>query len=137
MRTLEELRTFFASDRFAMELCGITIDAVEADGARLSMPLTPAHMNAGGVAQGGAVYTLMDTAFAVASNLEEGLTVSQSATIHYLRPGTGERLYARAALLSAGRTTCLYRVEVTNERGDLVAYGTESGFRKTPSVKMA
>ena len=56
-RTLEESRAFFAADRFAMEACGITIDEVTEDGARCSMPLTPMHLNAGGVAQGGAVYT--------------------------------------------------------------------------------
>ena len=68
IRTLEESRDFFAADRFAMEACGITIDEVTQQGARCSMPLTPMHLNAGGVAQGGAVYTLCDTTFAVAAN---------------------------------------------------------------------
>ena len=31
MRTLSELRAFFAADTFAMEQCGITIDAVLRD----------------------------------------------------------------------------------------------------------
>ena len=95
-RTLEESRAFFAADRFAMEACGITIDEVSEDGARCSMPLTPLHLNAGGVAQGGAVYTLCDTTFAVAANACGTLTVSQCADMHYLRPGTGERLFAQA-----------------------------------------
>ena len=85
-RTLEESRAFFAADRFAMEACGITIDEVTEDGARCSMPLTPMHLNAGGVAQGGAVYTLCDTTFAVAANAGGILTVSQCADMHYLRP---------------------------------------------------
>ena len=107
-RTLEESRAFFAADRFAMEACGITIDEVTEDGARCSMPLTPMHLNAGGVAQGGAVYTLCDTTFAVAANAGGILTVSQCADMHYLRPGAGERLYAEASCVSAGRSTCLY-----------------------------
>ena len=97
IKTLEESRAFFAADRFAMEACGISIDEVTQDGARCSMPLTPMHLNAGGVAQGGAVYTLCDTTFAVAANAGGVLTVSQCADMHYLRPGAGERLYARRA----------------------------------------
>lgn len=127
--TLEEARAFFAGDRFAMEQCGITIDALEGDTARLSMPLTPLHMNAAGVAQGGAIYTLCDTAFAVAANADGMLTVSQSSDMHFLRPGTGERLYATASRISAGRSTCLYQVDVTDAQGARVALCMATGFR--------
>ncbi len=131
MRTLEESRAFFARDRFATEVCGIVIEAVTQEGAKCSMPLTPLHHNAGGVAQGGAIYTLCDTAFAVAANAGGVLTVSRDAQVHYLRPGTGSRLFADARLVSDGRTACLYLVEVTDETGALVAYCTVTGFRKS------
>lgn len=130
MRTLEELRAFFAADRFAMEVCGITIDEVSENGARLSMPITPMHVNAGGVAQGGAIYTLCDTAFAVAANACGVMTVSQNATIHYLKAGAGARLFAHAQCVNAGRSTCLYTVNVTNDSGALVAMASVTGFRK-------
>ena len=135
IRTLEESRDFFAADRFAMEACGITIDEVTQQGARCSMPLTPMHLNAGGVAQGGAVYTLCDTTFAVAANACGTLTVSQCADMHYLRPGTGERLFAEAICVSAGRSTCLYRVEVTDGAGALVAVCMVTGIRRAPVNK--
>ena len=77
-----------------------------------------------GFAQGGAVYTLCDTTFAGAANACGTLTVSQCADMHYLRPGTGERLFAEAICVSAGRSTCLYRVEVTDGAGALVAVTT-------------
>lgn len=99
-RTLEESRAFFADDRFAMEACGITIDEVTEDGARCSMPLTPLHLNAGGVAQGGAVYTLCDTTFAVAANAGGVMTVSQCAICTTCVParasGSTQRLRASA-----------------------------------------
>ena len=129
MRTLEELRAFFAADTFAMEQCGITIDSADEQGAVCSMPITPKHLNAGGVAQGGAIFTLCDLCFAAAANAGGVHTVSQSADIHYLRPGTGERLIATASCVSAGRTTCLYRVDVTNDAGKLIASASISGFR--------
>lgn len=129
MRTLEECRAFFACDRFAMEACGLSIDEVWDGGARLTMPLTPAQLNAGGVAQGGAVFTLCDTAFAVAANACGPLAVSQSASVSFLRPGRGATLTAVAERMSEGRTTCVYSVRVTDENGALVAFATVNGHR--------
>ena len=131
MRTKEELCAFFADDRFALEVCGITIDHVDEEYAQCSMPITPMHLNAGGVAQGGAVYTLCDTTFAVAANARGVLTVSQNAAIHYLRPATGSRLRAQARCIGGGRATCLYRVDVWDDRERLVAFATVTGFRKS------
>ena len=68
MKSMEEIRAFFSGDRFALEACGITIDEVAASMAKCSMPITSMHMNANGFAQGGAIYTLCDTTFAVAAN---------------------------------------------------------------------
>lgn len=130
MKSMEEIRAFFSGDRFALEACGITIDEVAASMAKCSMPITSMHMNANGFAQGGAIYTLCDTTFAVAANAGNALVVSQSANISYLRPGTGTRLYAKAQRISEGKTSCLYQVNVMDENGKLVAFASIQGFRK-------
>lgn len=130
LKTVEESKQFFAGDAFAMEKCGIVIEEVSEHGAICSMPLTPAHMNAGGVAQGGAIFTLCDLTFAVAANARGGMTVSLNSSISYLRPGTGERLTAEAVEISAGRSTCVYQMNVYNERRALIATCTMTGFRK-------
>ena len=131
MLTLEEVRQFFAEDSFALETCGITIDAVGDGTAECSMKLEKKHLNANHVAQGGALFTLCDICMSVAANAGGTMTVTQNMDIHYLRPGTGERLTAFAQRISEGRTTCLYRVEVRNEQDKLIAYATGTGFRKT------
>lgn len=130
MRTLDEIRAFFAEDRFALEACGLTIDEVWDGGARCSMPVTPLHLNAGGVAQGGAIFTLCDTTFAVAANAVGARTVSQSASISYLRPGTGARLTATARRVGESRHTAVYEVTVQNEAGETVACATFNGYRR-------
>lgn len=136
MRTLEDIRAFLKDDQFAQEGCGITIDSIGDGTAECSMPLQKRHMNANHVAQGGAVFTLADFCFAAASNAhEEWVTVSQNADIHFLRPGTGNCLYAKATRISQGRTTCLYRVDVTDEKGGLVAMVTLTGFHLPPKRK--
>ena len=103
--TLAEIRDFFAGDAYALGLSGVTIDALTEDGARCSMPLTASHLNAQGFAQGGAIFTLCDTTFAVAANAGGPPTVSTGASIAYLRPGTGDRLTAEAKLISRQRST--------------------------------
>ena len=125
---LEALRTLFVKDYFATELCGIRIDEVSAHGAKCSMPLTRLHFNANGTVQGGAIYTLCDTAFSVAANAGDRLTVSRSADITYIRPGQGACLYAEAEEISRGGTTCLYRVSVYDDQHTLIAFMTGNGY---------
>ena len=132
MRTLEEIKAFLAKDAFAFDTCGISIDAIGDGTAQCSMPLEARHLNANGVAQGGAIFTLADICFTVAANANEPMTVSHSAEIHNLRPGTGSCLYAEASRISEGRTTALFRVEVYDDRRRLVAYATVTGFHVQP-----
>lgn len=124
---LEQLRTLFAKDYFATEQCGIQIDEVTQHSAKCSMPIMRKHLNANETVQGGAIFTLCDTAFSVASNAGDRLTVSRSADITYIKPGTGTCLYAVAEELSRGGTTCLYRVSVFDDQGELVAHMTGNG----------
>jgi len=124
---LNQLRDMFELDRFATDLCGIQIEEVSAHGARCRMPITPMHMNSNGTVQGGAIFTLCDTTFSVAANAGDRLTVSRSADITYIKPGTGSCLYAEAEEISRGGTTCLYRVSVFDESRKLIAFMTGNG----------
>jgi acyl-CoA thioesterase len=125
---LEEMRAFFSLDLFATEVCGIRIDEITPTGARLSMPITAKHMNSNGTVQGGAIFTLCDTAFSAAANAGDRLTVSRSADITYVKPGKGPCLYAEAEQLARGGSTCLYRVSVFDQEHTLIAYMTGNGF---------
>ena len=130
MRTLAETRAFFENDAFATKLCGITIEEATTAYARCRMPLTEGHLNAMNVAQGGAVFTLCDTAFGVAANADGATTVSLGANITFVRPGSGAYLVAEARCVASTRSTCLYHVEVLDEKGKVVAFATVNGFRK-------
>ena len=126
--TLEEVRALFARDYFATNQCGIHIDSIGDNSACLSMTVTTQHLNANGVVQGGAIYTLCDTAFAVAANACGALMVNRSAEITYLKPGKGAVLYAEAKCLSRGAKMGLYQVEVFDEKQTLIAHMTANGF---------
>ncbi|MDR1947739.1 MAG: PaaI family thioesterase [Desulfovibrio sp.] len=123
---LQAIREIFSRDLFAAD-AGITVDSVSEDCVECGMDITERHLNAGGIVQGGAIFTLTDMAFGVHSNLARvcggkvGMTVGQSCSISYLGTARGKRLTARSALLSRGRKVSVYRVTVRDDLGNPVA----------------
>lgn len=127
MADLDKVKAFFKDDVFAMHM-GIEILKADEEESICALPITPSLYNANGTVQGGAVFTLADFAFAVAANSEGRHTVSQSASVSFLKPGTGKILYAKAKKISSGKSTCHYSVLVKNEEDTLVAHVTVNGF---------
>jgi acyl-CoA thioesterase len=84
-------------------------------------------LNAVGGAHGGAVFTLADQAFALASNLEAWPQVALVASINYLRPGKG-MLEAVARKTSETNRTSLYEVKVFDD-GELIAVFQGTGYK--------
>ena len=129
MPTIEELQSRFQSDRFAVEVTGADIREAEPGRAVCVLALRPDHMNANHTPMGGAIFTLADFAFAVAANgFAERVTVSQHVSVTFLAPAKGQELRAEARCVKAGRTTCLYEVEVRDEAGTFVAQAMVNGF---------
>ena len=136
MPTLEEIRACFSGDRFAAEAAGAVIDLAEPGRAICSMPIRPVHLNINGIPMGGAIFTLADFAFAVAVNGHSGrMTVTQQASVTFLSAARGKTLIAEAKCLKAGRTTCLYTVDVTDDLGTQVAHLTVNGYTMDPRPK--
>lgn len=128
MSDIEKVREFFAKDRFATDN-GAVIEQVGENSATVSMEIKEHHRNAVGIVMGGAIFTLADFAFAVASNHEDPGTVSLSANITFLKASKGNKLIAKAECVRNGRTTCYYRVTVTDDTGALIAEVTTSGYK--------
>jgi len=130
---LEQIREHFKKDRFATEN-GIVIDSVTEDCVICSMELSEGHINAAGGIQGGAIFTLADLAFAVHCNLEMvcgadiGVTVGQSCSISFLKGTRGNRLFAKSACISKGRSVSVYRISVEDNLGVRIAEMQANGF---------
>lgn len=124
---LEEVQERFKNDRFATDN-GAVIEEVGEGYARCVMVLDEHHYNAVGSVMGGAIFTLADFAFAVASNWNKKPCVSLTAQITYLGKAKGRKLIAEAKKVKEGRATCYYLVEMTDELGNKVAHVTSNGF---------
>lgn len=125
-------RETFAQDRYATEATGVAIDEVGDLSAQCHLDLQDIHRNAMGAVMGGAIFTLADLAFAAAANsrcLADGLRigwVSTSSTVHYLAQPDGNRLVAETRCLKQGKSSCLFTIDIRDERG-LVATVTTEG----------
>ena len=125
---LEEIQKKFANDRFATEAAGAVVEAAEDGFARCSLVIRPVHRNAMGAVMGGAIFTLADFAFAVASNCGGTSMVSLNSQITYLSSAKGETFIAEARRIRQGRSTGYYRVTVSDELGTLIAEVVTTGF---------
>ena len=128
MASLEEAREIFSKDLYATELSGIRIDEIDKDYAKCSMEVTEHHRNAYGGIMGGAIYTLADFAFAVASNYDkETATVSLVGQASFLSASEGSKLFAEARLLKDGKRNNYFEVTVRDDIEKLVAIVSFTG----------
>lgn len=126
-KTLEEVRKIFEGDRFATEN-GAVIDEIGERSAVCSLTITESHRNAMGAVMGGTYFMLADFAFAVAANWEKMGCVSLRSDISFLGAAKGEKLIAKAVCVKDGKSTVCYRVDVTDELGNLTAIVTATGY---------
>ena len=134
-KTLEEVIRIFEGDRFATEN-GAVIEAIGDHSATCSLIITDSHRNAMGAVMGGTYFMLADFAFAVAANWEKMGCVSLRSDISFLGTPKGEKLLAKAVCVKDGRTTACYRVDVTDEYGNLTATVTATGYHVTTGKKI-
>jgi acyl-CoA thioesterase len=128
MTDLERAKAQFSSDLFATQVTGVEILEASAGHAKCMLHLEPRHMNCLGVPMGGAIFTLADYAYAIASNFDQKAAISTSGQITYLSQARGDTLYAVADSIRSGRSTNFFKIEITDNLGNDVAYMTMNGF---------
>jgi acyl-CoA thioesterase len=103
----------WAGDRASQGL-GMEIVEVAAGAATLAMTVTAAMANGHGIAHGGFIFALADSAFAFACNSHGEQAVAQHCAITYLKPGrVGDRLIASAREVSRQGRSGIYDVSVS------------------------
>ncbi len=78
--------------------------------------------NFSGYVHGGAIFSLADQAFAAASNSMQLLALGLQMNINYVSGArVGDKLIAEASRMNFGRRISVYRIEVRNTSGKLIA----------------
>jgi acyl-CoA thioesterase len=124
----EQLQERYQQDLFPQKL-GIKLEKIRAGYALVSMEVKPDMHNFNGVTHGGALFTLGDTAFGLASNTR-GTALAMHISVNYVKATvSGDRLTAEAEEEHLTNSTGVYRITVS--RGDeTVALLRGTVFRK-------
>src|SRR6201996_7182588 len=98
----------------ASQALGMAITAIGPGHATLAMTIQPHMVNGHGIAHGGFIFTLADSAFAFACNSHNEKTVAAQGKITLLNPGKlDDRLTATAREISRSGRSGIYDVRVT------------------------
>jgi len=113
---------------------GIEVESVGRGTATLLLPVSAELKRSDGIIHGGAIASVIDSAFAFAiiPILGEGeRTVTVDLTIHYLRPLTGGVAKAAARVVRAGRRVITVSADLFDENEKLAATALSTYLRLT------
>jgi acyl-CoA thioesterase len=111
----------WSTDR-ACQALAITVTATSPGTATLSMRITDAMVNGHGLAHGGYIFTLADSAFAYACNSYNQRCVAAHCQISYIAPGKlGMVLVAEAREKQRAGRSGIYDITVRDEAGTTIA----------------
>lgn len=100
----------------------MTIEKTAPGEAIVTMPVTDQLLNGHKTCHGGYIFTLADSAFAFACNSYNQSTVAQHCSVTFLAPGFGgDTLRAHAKERARAGRSGIYDVEVTNQKGEVIA----------------
>ncbi|NQW01197.1 MAG: PaaI family thioesterase [Rhodospirillales bacterium] len=106
-------QALFNQDGYARHL-GIELVEVGQGRAVMEMEIQDRHLNFLGAVHGGAIFSLADMAFGLASNTEQSMRVGIDAHIAFVaRVDQGERIRASAFKFAENRRTAVYQVNIT------------------------
>jgi acyl-CoA thioesterase len=120
-RARRSAEAMWTDDR-ASQAMGMKLTAVGPGTATATMTIRDDMANGHGIAHGGYIFALADSAFAFACNSYNTRVVAQQNAITYLTPGhVGERLTARCTEVHRAGRSGVYDVTVTGEDGRQIA----------------
>jgi acyl-CoA thioesterase len=126
---MDSIKEFMQRDAFVKH-CGIELVTIAPGRAVTRMQIQPWHLNAVGIVQGGAIFTLADYAFAVASNAHGTVAVGINVSITYIKSASSGTLTAEAREVALNPRLASYTVDVTDDGRQLVAIFQGLVYRK-------
>jgi len=131
---MQEIKQFFSDNDLYARHSGIELLEVTPGGARTAMKIERHHLNGAKTVHGGAIFTLADFAFAVASNSHGTLAMGINTSVSFVKAATTGTLYAEAKEESFSPKLATYTVHVTDDNGDLIAIFVGTVYRKNVSI---
>lgn len=112
----------FAVDAASKDFLRMELLACEPGRARMRMAVRAPMLNGHQICHGGLIFTLADSTFAFACNSHNNVAVAAGCSIEFLRPAQlGDVLTCEGVEQVLQGRHGIYDMEVTNQRGEVVA----------------
>lgn len=109
---------------------GISVIDVAEGYSKIDMTVRPEMINGLGIVHGGIPFSLADSCFAFACNNRNILSVALDTSINFIKPvHVGDVLMAEAKEIHNGKSTGLYHITITNQKGHVIALFKGTCFR--------
>lgn len=90
--------------------------------------ITDTSMNPFGLAHGGYIFGLADTAAGIAAMTDEKTALTVNSSIEYLKAAKGKKLLAIAKALKKGKNIAVIEVSIYDEENNLIAKASVTYF---------
>lgn len=129
MLSKEDFKKFYDDDQFS-NYVGIELLEASAGKAKARMEVKSHHLNSMGTVHGAALFALADLVFAVASNSHGNIAMAINAHISYMQAVNTGILVASGQEISLNPKLANYKIDITNERDELIATFQGMVYRK-------
>ena len=116
-------------DKFS-EWLGIEVLEIREGYSKIRMEIRSEMLNGFGIVHGGVPFSMADSAFAFACNNRNNISVALDVTISFMKAlHAGDVLTAEASEIHNGRSTGVYLITLTNQKGEQVGLFKGTCFR--------
>jgi acyl-CoA thioesterase len=130
---MEDLKRFVERDFFAKHNDVEMLD-YGAGKAKARMEVKQHHLNSAGTVHGGAIFSLADAVFSVASNSHGTLAVAINVSVSFFKAVRSGSLYAEGREVSFNPRLATYLIDVKDDQGSAVALFQGTVYRKKESI---
>ncbi len=130
---MDDLKKFVDRDSFAKHL-GIEMLEYSKGRAKARMEIKSHHLNSAGMLHGGAIFSLADAVFSVASNSHGTLAVAINVSISFFKAMKSGVLIAEGREASFNPKLATYLIDIKDEAGNAVALFQGTVYRKKETL---
>jgi acyl-CoA thioesterase len=130
---MDEIKRFIEKDFFAKHL-GVEMLEYDPGRAKARMEIKDQHLNSAGTVHGGAIFSLADAVFSVASNSHGTLAMAINVSISYFKAVSGGTLIAEGEEVALNPKLATYLIHVKDQEGNAIALFQGTVYRKKESI---
>ena len=131
---MDIIKKFIENDSFAAYL-GIEILEHSNGSAKAKMKISEHHLNSAGTVHGGAIFSLADAVFAVASNSYGTLAMAVNVSISYFKAVREGTLFAEAEEVSINPKLATYLVHIKDQNKNEIALFQGTVYKKSDTLE--